>query len=91
LRESARLALGKTGLQSVEIVHGPGIVPARGSPRQDGAPKLIAVRTSSDREADFAQRGRRLADHPNNDLILAAVPAEDAARLTCLHSTGMVC
>ena len=81
LRESARLALAEQGYSRVEIVHGPGIVPgARLTAVKDGAPKLIAVRTSSDREVGLLRN-----EHgdwrtiPKADLILAAVPADDAA------------
>jgi hypothetical protein len=80
LRESARLALGDQGYSRVEIVHGPGVVPgARLTAVKDGAPKLIVVRTSSDREIGLLRDEKgNWRTIPKGDLILAAVPANDA-------------
>jgi hypothetical protein len=81
LRESARLALPEQGYSRVEIVHGPGIVPgARLTAVKDGAPKLIAVRTSSDREVGLLRdEDGNWRTIPKVDLVLAAVPADHAA------------
>src|SRR5450432_2516625 len=81
LRESARLALAEQGYSQVEIVQGPGIVPgARLTAVKDGAPKLIVVRTSSDREGGLLRNeDGDWRTIPKADLILAAVPADDAA------------
>jgi hypothetical protein len=80
LRESARLALAERGYSRVEIVHGPGVVPgARLSAVKDGAPKLIIVRTSSDREVGLLRNENGdWRTIPKGDLIVAAVPADDA-------------
>lgn len=81
LRESARLALAEQGYTCVEIAYGPGIVPGtRLTAVKDGASKLIAVRTSSDREVGLLRNeDGDWRTIPKADLILAAVPADDAA------------
>ena len=81
LRESARLALAEQGYSRVEVTHGPGIVPgARLTAVKDEAPKLIVVRTSSDREVGLLRNeDGDWRTIPMADLILAAVPADDAA------------
>jgi hypothetical protein len=80
LRESARLALAEKGYSRVEIVQGPGVVPgARLSAVKDGAPKLIIVRTSLDREVGLLRNENGdWRTIPKGDLIVAAVPADDA-------------
>ncbi len=81
LRESARLALAEQGYSRVEIAHGPGIVPgARLTAVKDGATKLIAVRTSSDREVGLLRNENgNWRTIPKVDLVLVAVPADEAA------------
>ena len=81
LRESARLALAEEGYSRVEIAHGPGIVPgARLTAVKDGATKLIAVRTSSDREVGLLRNENgNWRTIPKVDLVLVAVPADEAA------------
>jgi hypothetical protein len=81
LRESARLALAERGYSRVEIAHGPGIVPgARLTAVKDGATKLIAVRTSSDREVGLLRNENgNWRTIPKVDLVLVAVPADEAA------------
>jgi len=81
LRESARLALAEKGYSRVEIAQGPGIVPgARLTAVKNGTAKLIAVRTSSDREVGLLRNeDGDWRTIPKADLILAAVPALDAA------------
>src|ERR1700676_3647029 len=81
LRESARLALVERGYSRVEIAHGPGIVPgARLTAVKDGATKLIAVRTSSDREVGLLRNENgNWRTIPKVDLVLVAVPADEAA------------
>jgi hypothetical protein len=80
LRESARLALAEKGYEQVEIAHGPGIVPgARLTALKEGSPVLIAVRTSSDREIGLLRnQNGAWRTIPKVDLVLAAVPANDA-------------
>jgi hypothetical protein len=80
LRESARLALADRGYKQVEIAHGPGIVPgARLTALKEGSPVLIAVRTSSDREIGLLRnQNGNWRTIPKVDLVLAAVPANDA-------------
>jgi hypothetical protein len=81
LREGARLALAEQGYSRVEIAHGPGIVPgARLTAVKDGATKLIAVRTSPDREVGLLRNENgNWRTIPKVDLVLVAVPADEAA------------
>ncbi len=80
LRESARVALDQQGYSNVVMSPGPGIVPgARLAAMKDGKPCIIAVRTSSDREVALLRTpSGRWRTIPRVDLVLVAVPAEDA-------------
>ena len=86
LRQSARMALAEQGYSDIELAPGPGIVPgARLRAVKDGKSWNIAVRTSSDREVGLLRTPRgnwRTVSHV--DLVLAAVPANDAPEVDVL-------
>ena len=86
LRQSAPRALAKQGYSDIELAPGPGIVPgARLRARKEGKPSRIAVRTSSDREVALLRtplgKWRTIT---RVDLVLVAVPADDAPAVEVL-------
>jgi hypothetical protein len=80
LRRSVPIALRKQGYSQIERLSGPGIVPgARLRAVKEGQPVVVAVRTSSDREIGLLRTPEgRWRTIPHVDLVVAAVPANDA-------------
>jgi len=86
LRQGARAALGKRGYSDIQLAPGPGIVPgARLSAVMDGKTWHIAVRTSSDREVALLRTpSGKWRTITRVDLVLVAVPADDAPAVEVL-------
>ena len=86
LRQSAPVALSGQGYSGIELISGPGIVPgARLRALKDGKSFVIAVRTSSDREVGLLRTPKgKWRTIPNVDLVVIAVPANDAPAVEVL-------
>jgi hypothetical protein len=86
LRQGARAALAKRGYSDIELAPGPGIVPgARLRAVKDGKSWDIAVRTSSDREVALLRTpSGKWRTITKVDLVLVAVPADDALAVEVL-------
>ena len=78
LRECARLALKQRGF-SVDVIGGAGIVPgARLRATKDSEERIVAVRTSLDREVGLTrQPDGRWSTIPRVDEVIVVVPAAD--------------